>query len=92
MATRGVSAHLSEALSLRVLLEAESGEMNTSAKDFGFCQNAHSTNAINLHFHIRVAVRIAKVGKMRAPRSVLCIALDDDSVFIQSIRKRQSSL
>lgn len=85
-------SHLSESFSLGVLLEAECREVHAASEDLGFRQNTHTADTVDLHFHVGVAVRVAEVSKMRAPCGVLCVALDDDGVFVQSVGEREGSL
>jgi len=84
--------YLSETLSLSVLLKAECREVHSATEHFRFCQNAHAAYTINLHLHIRVTVRIAKVGEMRSPSGVLGVAFHDDRVFVEGICERKRGL
>jgi hypothetical protein len=84
--------YLAKAFSLSVLLEAESGEVNTGAEDLCLSKNTDTTHTIYLHFHIWVAIRIAKVGQMRSPSSVLCVPFHNNSVFVEGVGKREGSL
>lgn len=84
--------YLAKSFSLRMLLETESREMDTRAEDLRLCQNTDTTDTVNLHLHIWIAVRVAEVSQMRSPGSVLCIAFDNDSIFVKSISKRESGL
>ena len=72
-----------------MLLKAECREVYAASEDFGFRQNTHTSNTVNFHFHVRVAVRVAKIGKMRTPCSVLCVSLDDHSILVECIREGQ---
>ena len=77
--------YLAETLRFCVFLKTERGKVNTSPEDFRLGKNADASNTINLHFHVRVAVRIAKVGQMWSPCGIFRITLHDDGVFIKSI-------
>ena len=83
---------LSEALGLRVFLETEGREVDTVAEDESLGQNTDTTDTVNLHLHVRVAVRVAQVCKMRTPRGVLGVTLDDDGIFVQGIGQGQGGL
>jgi len=75
-------SYLAESFSLGVLLETESREVHATSEDLGFRQNAHSSDTVDLHLHVGVAVRVTEVGKMRAPCGVLCVAFDNDSILV----------
>ena len=79
-------SYLAESFGLGVLLETESWEVHTTSEDLSLRQNAHTSDTVNFHLHVRVTVRVAEVGKMGAPSGVLCVALDNDSILIKSIR------
>ena len=85
-------SYLAKPFGLGVLLETESSEVHATSEDLGLCQNAHTSNTVNLHLHIRVTVRVAEVGEMRAPSGVLCVTLDNNSILIESIRESKCSL
>ena len=84
--------YFAKPLSLSVLLEAESREMHAAAKDLSFREDAHTADAVNLHLHVWVAVRVSKVGQMRSPSSVLRVALDNHGILVQRIRQSKCSL
>lgn len=86
------TSYLAKSFSLSVLLETESREVHTTSEDLGLCQNAHTSNTVNFHLHVRVTVRVAEVGEMRAPSGVLCVAFDNDGILIKSIRESKCSL
>lgn len=75
-----------------MLFEAESWEMNTSAEHTGLGQNANTTNAIQLHLHVRVAEGITEVGEMRSPCRILRITLNNNSILVECICQRESCL
>jgi len=81
--------HLSKALSLGVFLEAECGKVDTGTENLRLGENADASNAVNLHLHVGVTVRIAKVSQMRPPSGVLRVTLHNDSIFIQGIGQGQ---
>lgn len=72
-----------------MLLEAERWEMHTSSKHESLGQNADTTNTVDLHLHVRVTVGVAEVSQMRSPGGILCIALDNDGVFVQRVSQSQ---
>jgi hypothetical protein len=80
--------YFAESLGLSVLLETESGEVDTGAEDLGFGQDTDTTNTVDFHLHVWVTIGVAKVGQMRAPCRVLCVSLHNDRVLIKCIRKR----
>ena len=75
-----------------MLFEAESREVNAGPEDAGLGENADTANTINLHFHIRVTVRVPKVGKMGPPSGVFCVSFHNDGVLVQGISKSERSL
>jgi hypothetical protein len=75
-----------------MLLEAEGREMDASSEDLGLGKNTDTADAVNLHFHVWVAVGVSKVGQMWSPCSVLGVALDDDGIFVQGVCKREGGL
>lgn len=75
-----------------MLLETKGWEVYTSTEYPGFGQNTDTSDPVQLHLHIWIAVGIAEVGQVRPPRSVLGISFHDDSILIQGIRKCQCSL
>ena len=79
-------SYLAESFGLSVLLETESREVHATPEDLRLCQNAHTSDTVNFHLHVRVTVGVAEVGKMGAPSGVLCVALDNDGILIKSIR------
>lgn len=82
-----LATYLSKAFSLGMLFETESREVSTITENSRLGQNADATNTIDLHLHIRVAVRITQVCQMRPPCRVLGITLHNDSVFVKSVGK-----
>lgn len=68
-----------------MFLEAERWEMNSGTKYAGLREYADAPNAINLHLHVRVAVWVSKVGKMRSPSGVFSITLHNDSILVQCL-------
>lgn len=79
-------AYLAKPFRLCVLLEAESWEVDSRAEHLCLCQNADPSDAVNLHLHVRVSVRVTQISKMGSPSGVLCVAFDNHSVFIKRIR------
>ena len=78
-------SYLAKPFSLCVLLETESGEVNTRAEHPGFGQDTDTADTVNLHLHVWVAIGVAEVGQMRSPCSILCVSFDNDSILIESI-------
>lgn len=76
------NSYLSEAFSLGMLLEAERREVDAGAEDLGLSQDRDTSDTINFHLHVGIAVGIAQVGQMRPPRGILGIALDDNGVLV----------
>ena len=72
-----------------MLLKAKGGEVDTLSEDFRFGENRHTTDAVNLHFHIGVAIGVAEVGQMRAPGSILCVSFHNDSVLVKGVGERE---
>lgn len=66
--------------------------MAARSEDLGLGQNTDTTHSVNLHFHIGVAVGIAQVGKVRSPRGVLGITLDDNGVLVERVCQGQGRL
>jgi hypothetical protein len=75
-----------------MLLETEGWEVHTSTEYAGLGQDTDTADPVQLHFHIWVAVGIAKVCKVRSPCSVLSVSFHNDGILVQAIRKRQCSL
>jgi hypothetical protein len=75
-----------------MFLVAERWEMYTRAKDFRFGQDAHATDAIEVHLRVGVAIGVAQVGEMRTPRSEFRIPFDDHSVLVERFGKLERSL
>lgn len=65
--------------------------MASSAENPGFGENADSTDTINLHLDVWVAIRVAKVSQMGTPSSVLGITFDNDGVFIECVGEGEGS-
>lgn len=86
------SCHLSEALGLCVLLEAESREVDTGSEDACLSQNADTSHAIDLHFHVWITIGVPQISQMRPPCRILSVALDNHSILIQGISQGQSCL
>lgn len=84
--------YLSEALRLGVLLKTESRKVDAVAEDFSFGQNTDTTNTVDLHFHVGVAVRVAKISQMWAPCRILCVTLHNNRILVESVRKGQGGL
>jgi hypothetical protein len=84
--------YLSEALRLGVLLKTESRKVDAVAEDFSFSQDTDTTNTVDLHFHVGVAIRVPKISQMRAPRRILCVTLHDDRILVESVREGQGGL
>ena len=85
-------SHLSESLSLSMLLKAERREVDTVTEDSGLGKNADTTNTVDFHLHIRVTIGVAKVGQVRSPGCVFCITFHDHGILVESIGKRKGSL
>ena len=77
--------YLAKRLGLGMLFEAESGKVNPRAKNSRLCKDTDTSNPIQFHFHVRIAIRVTKVGEMRPPCCIFGVSLDNDRVFIQSI-------
>lgn len=84
--------YLAESFGLCVLFEAEGREMDARAEDLCLGQDTDTTNTVNLHLHVRVAVGVTQVGQMRTPSGILCIALNDDGVFVERVGQSESGL
>jgi hypothetical protein len=84
------ATYLAESFRFGVLLETERWEMYARAEDLSFSQNTDTTNAIDFHLHIWVAIWVPQVGQMWSPGGVLCVTFYDDSVFVEGICKCES--
>lgn len=87
-----LKTYLAKPFGLSVLLETESREMNTGTKDLCLGQDTNTTDTVDLHLHIWVAVGVTEVSQMRSPGSVLCVSFHNDSVFIECIGECESGL
>lgn len=56
------ATYLAKTFGFGVLLETESREVDTRTEHFCLCQDTDTTDTVNLHFHVWVAVWIAEVG------------------------------
>ena len=61
---------------LCMLLEAESWKVHACTEDASFRQDTDTSDAINLHLHVWVAVWVSEIGKMWSPGSILCVAFE----------------
>jgi hypothetical protein len=86
------ATYLAKAFGFGMLFKTESGEVGTLAEDLCFCENTDTSNTIDFHLHVRVAVRVAQVGQMRSPCGVLGISFDNDSVLVKGVCKRKGRL
>jgi hypothetical protein len=59
--------------------------MHTGAEHLGLCENTDTSNTVNLHLHIRVAIGITEISQMRSPGGVLCVTLDDDRILVECV-------
>ena len=66
--------------------------MHASPEDLSLSKDTDTANAVKLHLHVWVTIGIAQVGKVRPPRSILCITFDNDRVFIESVCQLECSL
>lgn len=81
------SSYLSESFRLSVLLETKSWEVYSGPEDLGLGKNTDTAHSINLHLHIRVAIRVSQVCQMRSPSRILGVTFNDHSIFVQSVRE-----
>jgi hypothetical protein len=86
------ATYLAKAFGLGMLFETESGEVGTLAEDLCLRKNTDTTDTINLHLHVWIAVRIAQIGQMRSPCSVLGISFNNNSVLVEGVGKRKGRL
>lgn len=70
-----------------MFFEAERWEVDAVTENLGLCQNTHSTNAIDLHFHVGIAIGVPEICKMGTPGSIFCVSLHDNCIFVESIRE-----
>lgn len=66
--------------------------MDSGAKYSRFGKDADTPDAIQLHFHIAVAIGIAEVSQVRPPRRILGISFHNDCIFIQGLGQSQRRL
>jgi hypothetical protein len=78
-------SYLAKPFRLCMLLEAECREVDARTEYPGLGQNTYTTNAVNLHLHVWVAIGITEVGQMRPPGGILSISFDDDSILVESV-------
>ena len=74
-----------------MFLEAECREVNAVTENLGLCQDTHSANAVDLHFHIRIAIGVTEIREMGTPGGILCVSLHNDCIFVESICERERS-
>jgi hypothetical protein len=77
------ATYLAKAFGLGMLFETESGEVGTLAEHLCLRKNTDTTDTINLHLHVWVAVR---------PCSVLGISFNNNSVLVEGVGKRKGRL
>lgn len=77
--------YLAKSLGFCVLLETKCWEMYAGPEDLSFSQYAYASNAINLHLHVGIAIRVPEVCQMGPPRCVLGVSFDDNGVFVQGV-------
>lgn len=65
-----------------MFFKTESGEVDTRAEHLGFSENTDTSDTVDFHLHVWVAIGIPQIGQMGSPRGILRISLDDDRVFI----------
>lgn len=66
--------------------------MDTVSEDLGPCKDTHTPDAVDLHFHVGITVRVAQIRKMRSPGRILRVALDNDRILVQCVGQSQSGL
>lgn len=74
-----------------MFLEAERREVDAVTKNLGLCENTHSTDTVDLHFHIGIAIGVAEIREMGTPGGILCISLHDNCIFVESICECEGS-
>lgn len=84
--------YLAKSLCLSMLLEAERREVDSRAEHLRLGQNTDTSNAIQLHLHVGITVRITEIGQMRPPGGILSVTLYNDSIFVQGFRESQCRL
>lgn len=77
-----MGSYLAKRFGLSMLLEAKGREVDARAKDPCLRKDTDPSNPVKFHLHVRIAIRVTKVGKMRPPCCILGIPLDNDGVFI----------
>lgn len=77
--------YLAKSLGFRVLLETECWEMYSGPEDLGFSQDAHASDAIDLHLHVGIAIRVPEICQMGPPSRILGVSFNNDSVFVQGV-------
>ena len=68
-----------------MLFKTESGEVYTLTENLGLGQDTDTSNTVDFHLHVWVAIGVAQVCQMGTPGSVLCITLHDDGILVQSV-------
>jgi hypothetical protein len=73
-----------------VLFERECREVDSGPEHFGLCEDTDTTHSVDFHLHIWVAVGVAEVGQVRPPCGILGVTFDNNGIFVERIRKRES--
>lgn len=68
-----------------MLLETESREVNTGTENLCLSKDTDTTDTVNFHLHVWVAIGITEVSQMWSPRSILCVSFDNNSIFVKCV-------
>ncbi len=75
-----------------MLLKAKCREMDAVAENPCLGQDADTPNAVDLHLHVRIAIGVSKIGKVRPPRCVFGIAFHNYGVFVECVSQSEGGL
>jgi len=80
-------SYFAKTFRFRVFLEREGGEVDACSEDLCLGQDTYSTDSVDFHLNVWVAVGIAEVRQVRTPGGVLGIAFDDNCILVESVGK-----
>jgi len=84
-----MDAYLSETLGFRMFLKTKGREMDAGTEHFGLCQDADSTDTVEFHFHVWIAIRVSKISQMRPPGRIFGITLHNHRIFVKGFGQLQ---
>lgn len=75
-----------------MLLKTKSWEMHSGAKHSCFSEDTDTPNTVEVHLHVRIAVRVAEISQMRPPGRIFGVSFHNNRILVQGIGQRESGL